>query len=194
VDLVGAQHMAADGLRQRRQQPRSLADPVGQGRALQHHAFAGLDLALAVQRQAVGVLAPQDVGQQARSGQAAFDRAARHGSLRDRLAAGAGQPGADMAHDAEAAGLVVQDLRHILADLAQRASAGLAVAAAINTRRWVVRDRAARQMRGQFAQSGTRLGCALLAGRLDAWGFAGCNATLPSTRGPALSQTKIQLP
>jgi len=71
-----------------------------------------------------------------------------------------------MAHNVEAAGLVVQNFADVLADLAQRAAAGLAVAAALNTRRWVMHDRAARQMCGQFAQSGTQFGRALLAGRL----------------------------
>ena len=53
-----------DGVRQRFQQPCCLADPIGQGGALQIDAVALEDLPLAIERQMVGVFADQHMRQQ----------------------------------------------------------------------------------------------------------------------------------
>ena len=50
------QHMPPNGVRERLQQCRGFANPIRQGRAFQIKAFAADDLALAIQRQMVGIL------------------------------------------------------------------------------------------------------------------------------------------
>jgi hypothetical protein len=60
--------MPADRIRQRLQQARHPADPIGQGRARQIDAVAFEDLALAIKRGVISVFADQDMGQQARPG------------------------------------------------------------------------------------------------------------------------------
>jgi hypothetical protein len=50
VDLLGGEHVAADPLDDRLQQPDRLADPIAQGRAVEIEAVAGVDLALPVER------------------------------------------------------------------------------------------------------------------------------------------------
>ena len=71
----------------------------------------------------------------------------------------------------------VQHLTDILADLVQRASAGLAVAACLVTNR-SVHDGAARQMSGQLAKAGARASC----GPSDA-GDVGCRLRPPVPTG-----------
>src|ERR1019366_5362618 len=108
-------------------------------------------------------LAHQHMAEQPGTGHAAFDRAARRQRLRDRAAAATRHLGTDVAHDMEAAGLVVQHFRDVLADLAQPGSTRLAVAAALRR----VYHGAPRQMFGQLAQSRTLPGLALLAPGFD---------------------------
>ena len=115
--------MATDGVSEGFQQGSRLADPVGQGRAIQIEALAVEDLALAVKRQMVGILADQNVGEQARTGTAALDRARRQRGLHEAFAAGAGKARPDNAVHDEAAGNVFQLLGHILADPAQAPAA-----------------------------------------------------------------------
>ena len=163
VNLARPQDVAAHGVRQRLEQPRRAGYPVRQRGALDHHALAGVDLALAVQRQVVAELAHQHLRDDASAAQAALDGAARRGRLQDRVAACAGEPGAHMAHDLEAAGLVLQHFRGVLANLAQCGAAPGAGA----LWRWEVYHLLARQVPGQLpggGAAGSRL--ALLAGVL----------------------------
>src|SRR3954453_8440964 len=64
-DRLTAQDMTADRVGQRLQQRRRLADPVGQGRAVEVDAFALEDLRLAIERQMIAVLRDQHMGEQA---------------------------------------------------------------------------------------------------------------------------------
>ena len=84
--------MPADGVGQRLQQRGGLADPVGERGAVEVEPVALEDLALAIERQVVGVLADQHMGEQARARAAALDGARRQRRLDEALAAGAGQP------------------------------------------------------------------------------------------------------
>jgi methyl-accepting chemotaxis protein len=65
IVLGGREHVPADGVGQRREQRGGLADPVGEGGAVQVEPVALEDPGLAVERQVVGVLADQDMGEQA---------------------------------------------------------------------------------------------------------------------------------
>ena len=163
MDLVGRQHVAADGFGQRAQQTRRLRHPVGQGRALQFHAFTAVDLAQPVQGRVVAILAHQHVREQAGAGQAAIDRPARRWRLGDRAAARASELGTNVAHDVEGAGLVVEYLRDGLADLAQAATAGFAVAAAVRR----VHHGAPRQVVRQIPHASALLRLAFLASLLE---------------------------
>ena len=62
--------MAADGIGQRFQQGSGFADPVSQRGTIKINAFAVEDLTLAIERQVIGILADQNMGQddRARSG------------------------------------------------------------------------------------------------------------------------------
>src|SRR6267378_6786172 len=59
--------MPADRLRQGRQQRGDAAHPLGHGGAIEIDALTGIDAALAMQRQAVGVFRYGDVSEQARA-------------------------------------------------------------------------------------------------------------------------------
>jgi len=84
---LGGEHMGAHRLDQRHQGGRRCAHPVGQGRHVKLDAFAGIDRALARQRQMQAVLGEQHVGQQPRSGASPGDRVRRRRRLGDLLAA-----------------------------------------------------------------------------------------------------------
>lgn len=60
-------------LDQRTQQGKDLANPVGQGRALQHDAGPGIDLALTIEWQVVTEFRSQNMGQQCSAGPTAAD-------------------------------------------------------------------------------------------------------------------------
>lgn len=92
-DHFGRQHMTPDGIGEGFQQGGALADPVGQGRAIEVEPLAREDLALAIQGKMAGVFAHQHMSQQARPGTAAFDRARGQRGLDEAFAAGTGQPG-----------------------------------------------------------------------------------------------------
>ena len=111
--------MATDGVGQRFQQGSGFADPVSQRGTIKINAFAVEYLTLAIERQVIGILADQNMGQQARTWAAAFDGARGQPRLDEPLAARTGQPGAhDPVHD-EAPGDVFQFFGHILTDPAQ---------------------------------------------------------------------------
>ena len=115
--------MAANGVSQGLQQGRALADPVCQRGAIQIEPLTVEDLALAVERQVVGILADQDMGEEARPRATALDRARGQRGLHEAFAARAGQPGADDPVHDEAPGDVFQLFRHIFPDPAQAAAA-----------------------------------------------------------------------
>ncbi len=93
---------AVDGIGERFQQGCGLANPIGQGRAIQIEPFAVDGLALAVKGQVVGILADRHTGQQTWPGTTTLDGAGRQRGLDKPLAAGAGQTRAnDAVHDVE---------------------------------------------------------------------------------------------
>lgn len=67
--------MPSDGIGERFQKRSGLADPIRQRRAVEVEPLALEDLALAIERQMVGVFGDQDMGQQAGTGSSALDRA-----------------------------------------------------------------------------------------------------------------------
>ena len=118
-------------------------DPIGQGGALDLDAFARQDRGLTVQRQPVEVFADHDVGDQARTRPALFDRQIGRRRLHDMLAAPATQLWPNMADHLEPSRDLLQDLGHVLAEL------GKAGAAAARTdRSRMMHDLLARQMVG----------------------------------------------
>ena len=146
-DRLGREHVPPDGVGQRLQQGGGLADPVGERGAVEVQPLAFEDLALAVERQVVGVLADQHMGEQPRTGAAALDRAGRQRRLDEALAAGAGQPGPDDAVHDEASGHIFQLFGHVFTDAAQLAAAsgaGVSRRAEFHLHPWdMVRDRTA---------------------------------------------------
>lgn len=119
-----AEDVPGERVHQGAQQRGRLPDPVGERRALQFHALAGVDPALAVERQVVGVLRHQHMGEQARRRAAAADGQARRRRSGDPLAGPARPAGADVADDAEPARHVVEDFGRVLAEAAQAPAAG----------------------------------------------------------------------
>ncbi|MNG17751.1 hypothetical protein D3C84_1017620 [compost metagenome] len=63
VDFMTTHNMAVEGVDQRPEQLAALADPVGQGRALQIHALTGVDLGLPIQRKVINEFGDQHMGQ-----------------------------------------------------------------------------------------------------------------------------------
>jgi hypothetical protein len=114
-DRLARQHVPADGVGERLQQRSRAPNPVGQGGALEVDALALEDLALAIERQVVGVLRHQHVGEKARTRPTALDRARGQRRLNEALAPRAGEPWPhDAVHD-EPAGHVLQLLGDVLA-------------------------------------------------------------------------------
>ena len=83
------QHVALQRFHQRAHQRAASTDPPGHRRAVQFDAIPGVDCRLPVQRLMIGEFRHQDLGQQARAGDAALDRAARGRRLHDTIATGA---------------------------------------------------------------------------------------------------------
>jgi len=122
-DRLCRQNVPSDGIGQGFQQGCCLADAVGQGRAIKIEPLAVEDLALQVKRQMVGILADQNVGQEARPGAATLNWPRRQRRLDEAFATGAGQPEPrDPVHD-EAARYVFQFLGVVLADPGQAPAA-----------------------------------------------------------------------
>src|SRR3954471_25047393 len=90
-DRRTAQDVTLDSVGQRLQQHRRLADPAGQGRAVEVDPLTLEDLALPVERQMIAVLRHQHTGEQAGPWPATLDWTGGHRRLADDLAAGAGQ-------------------------------------------------------------------------------------------------------
>ena len=116
---------------QRTQVPGGMSDPVGQRRAIQIDALAGVDLGLAVQRQMVGIFGDQNLGDRGLGRQAALDQPRRRRGLHDTvLACPAGVFGPAGDEHPELRRHDVQPLAPVLADpvqLALAAGAGLVV-------------------------------------------------------------------
>lgn len=74
---LGREDMTAGGVSQGFQQCRGLADPIGECLSDQIEPLAVEDLALAMQKKMVAMLARQHMGQQATAGAATLDRARR---------------------------------------------------------------------------------------------------------------------
>ena len=128
---------------------------AGQSGALQLDALAGVDLALAVQRKVIGVLAHRDMRQQAGASRATRDGPAWRGGLNDGLALRADVLRLHMTNHHEARRHDLQHLGHVLAEQAQHTVAALAgISLGIG---WLVHPRLARQVTGQ------RLACGALA-------------------------------
>ena len=132
------------------------ADPVRQGRAVELDPLPGVDLALPVERQVVGVLADQDVSHESFRGQPTLDQPRRCRHLHHRTltspAAVLGPAGDDHLElrrdDVEALGDVLADPVH------PTATARTALAVGLD------HDLFARQMLGQGAAIDTTLPCA----------------------------------
>jgi len=111
--------MAANGIDQRREQRRRLADPVGQSGALKIDAFPGIDLRLAVKRQMIRILRDQDMGQKTRPRPPVLDRQHRSGNLQDTVTMTTGKLRSHCADDLEPRRDVFQGLGNIVTDLPQ---------------------------------------------------------------------------
>jgi hypothetical protein len=124
VDLLGREHVGADGRHDRIEQPGRLSHPIAQRRAVKLQTFAGIDLALAIQRQVVGVFRHQQVRQHGRCSAAARRRHRRGGRLGNGIARPAGKFRPDVADDLKMPRHVIQHLGHVLAELSHAAAAG----------------------------------------------------------------------
>jgi hypothetical protein len=134
VDLFGCEYMFADRRHHRVEQPRRLANPVAQGRAIKLNALAGVDLALAIQRQVIHELRHQQMRQR---GWRRTATRGRHGwcrGLRDRIAGGAGILRPDVADHLEVARHVIQNFGDILTQFGHPLAAVGAGAGAILAR------------------------------------------------------------
>ena len=142
MQAVGAHHPRLDPLDQRPEHGDRLAAPVDQRRAWNVGAVAGQDFALAVQGQVIVVLGDEDVGKQARAGQAARDRSRWCRRLHDPLALPTGLLEPRGLDHLQLRGDEFKDLRHVLVHQAQRAAAVRAAFA------WVEHDALARRRCG----------------------------------------------
>jgi hypothetical protein len=123
VDPLGCEHVRPDCPDQRHQARGRGADPIGQRADVDPDRFAGVDRALAGQRQVLAVLGGQNQGKQVRSGAATGDRVRGRRGLADRLVAAAGNLLAHMLDDFPAPRHAFQGLGDVLAELAHRAAA-----------------------------------------------------------------------
>ena len=148
------QNMARDRFGQRHQQRRRLAHPARQGRTLEFYPLAGIDAALPVKRQMIGILRDQHMGQQTRPGPAPFDWPRRQRRLMEPLAAGARQTRADDPVHDEPAGHILELFGDVLADPLEPAAAG---GTAVASGKYLVQARQVRRqgppLRGGFGGS-----------------------------------------
>jgi hypothetical protein len=144
VDLLGREDMPPDCRRHRVEQPGRLADPVAQRRAVEFDPLAGVDLGLAIQRQAVAVLRHQQVRQHGRCRASTRRRQRGSRGLGDGVARGAGVFRPDVADDLEVPRNIIQHFRDVLAKLGHLAAAGRAGAGSVVS--GLMHDVAARQV------------------------------------------------
>ena len=102
------------------QQEGRASHPVGQGRAIQGDALAGIDLGLSIQRQMIGELRDQHLGDGRLGRQPAFDQSGRRRRLHDHVGASpAGILRSAYDQNAELRRHDIQALRDVLADAMQ---------------------------------------------------------------------------
>lgn len=107
--------------------PSGAADPIGQGRAVEINALPGIDLRLPIQRQVIGVLGHQDLGDRRLGWQSTFDQSRRCGCLHYALLASpAGVLGPAHDQHAELRWDDVEPFTHVLADPVQHIAAARA--------------------------------------------------------------------
>lgn len=106
-----------------------MAHPLSHGGPIQIDALTGIDAALTMQRQAVGVFCHGDMSEQARARPAAFDRQRRRRRLHDRLAGPAAQLRPHVLYHLERGRNVFEHLGQFLGDLAQHRAAAAAAGA-----------------------------------------------------------------
>ena len=73
MDRMGAEDVPRDGFRQRGQQCGRPSDPARHRGPVQVDPLAGVELALAVKREVIGIFADEDMGEQAWARSAALD-------------------------------------------------------------------------------------------------------------------------
>jgi len=147
VDFLAGEDVPPDPRDHRVEQPSRLSDPIGQRGAVEVEPLAGVNLALAIERQMVAVLRHQQMCERARRGTAARGRHRRRRGLRDGIASGAGIFRPDVTDDLEVPGHVVQHLGHVLAELGHSPAALRAGARTVISR--LMHDLLPRQMIGQ---------------------------------------------
>ena len=143
----------------RPQQEGRASYPVGQGRAIQGNALAGIDLGLSIQRKMIGELRDQHLSDGRLGGQPAFDQSCRSRRLHDHVrASAAGVFGPAHDQHPELGRHDVQALRDVLADAMQCPRAARADGA-----RHIDHPLDPRQVRRQRAAVGPTPGGACLA-------------------------------
>lgn len=152
VQLARRHDVISNGIDQRGKQLAGCANPSGQRRAVEVHAFAGIDLRLPIKRQAVGVLRHQYMREQTWPGKSAINRPRRRWSLHDPVAGVTTQLRSHMADHLETGTNVLQHLGDIFAQFAQPAAAvGAKVIAghvSVDFARKMLGQRAAEGLRG----------------------------------------------
>jgi hypothetical protein len=116
-------NVSSDRRGQRLEQECRLADPVGQGRALELDPGAAIDDALPVQRGMVAILGHQHVGEEVRARAPALDRQRRGRRLDHGLALPAAHLGPDVDHHLEVRGHVFEELALVRAEPGQHGAA-----------------------------------------------------------------------
>jgi len=126
MDALGGEDMCPDQQQQWHQRRGRSADPVSQRRDVELDALAGIDRALAVERQMQPVFGEQDMRQKSGAGAPTRDRMRRRRRLGDRLAGPAGELLAHMCDHLPLARDQLQRLGDILAELVQDTAAARA--------------------------------------------------------------------
>jgi len=107
MKLVSGHHVCSQRLDQWRQKPARSTHPFRQGRAIDLHPFACVDLRLAVARKIIAVLRDQHVRQKSRAGDTPLDRPAGREGLYDAVATGTAQLRSNLAYHFDSLGHVL---------------------------------------------------------------------------------------
>jgi len=124
VQLRARHDIAPERVDERLEQRTGSAHPVGQCGAIEVQTFALVNLALPVKGQVIRILRYQDVGEEARTCQAARDRPAGRWRLYDLLTVGTGELRAHVPDHLVAPGQELDHLADIFAEAAQCPAAG----------------------------------------------------------------------
>lgn len=156
MDVACSQHVLARLFDQWREQMAGVAHPISECGAIKLDAFARKDLRLPIQREVIGKLRDQHMGQQRRPCDATLNRPRWRRRLNDDIAPGARHLDAHMTNHLVGRGHAFKDLGNIFAQLAQ-------LAAALRTRmfRGQMRVYLARQVIGQPATRWLGPGCGM---------------------------------